>query len=130
MSAELTSLGGAPVPSAGVPSSGTSSLLGGRFLVESEVGRGGVGIVYRARDQMSGQLVALKSIAITGVDASEEARFAREGRVLAGLSHPGIVRVVAFGQLERNEEQRPYIALSLRQIVLAMPAAPSATPSL
>ena len=124
MSAEISALGGGPVPSAGVPSSGSggsggggaggggaSTLLGGRFLVECEVGRGGVGIVYRARDQMSGQLVALKVIAITGVDASEEARFAREGRVLAGLSHPGIVRVVAFGQLERNEEQRPYIAM-------------------
>jgi serine/threonine protein kinase/tetratricopeptide (TPR) repeat protein len=114
VTAEITAAvasGGAPVPSAGVPSSGSSTLLGGRFLVESEVGRGGVGIVYRARDQMSGQLVALKVIAITGVDASEEARFAREGRVLAGLSHPGIVRVVAFGQLERNEEQRPYIAM-------------------
>jgi hypothetical protein len=82
--------------------------LAGRFVVEREVGRGGVGIVYRARDEVSGQPVALKVIALPGVDAGEEARFRREGRVLAGLSHEGIVRVVAFGQLDDGQ---PYIAM-------------------
>ncbi|MDF2694589.1 MAG: Serine/threonine protein kinase, partial [Labilithrix sp.] len=83
-------------------------LLAGRFVIEREVGRGGVGIVYRACDEVSGAPVALKVIAIPGVDAGEEARFGREGRVLAGLSHPGIVRVVAFGQLD---EGQPYVAM-------------------
>ncbi|MBX3230737.1 MAG: protein kinase [Labilithrix sp.] len=83
-------------------------LLAERFVIEREVGRGGVGIVYRARDEVSGAPVALKVIAIPGVDAGEEARFGREGRVLAGLSHPGIVRVVAFGQLD---EGHPYVAM-------------------
>ena len=83
-------------------------LLAGRFVIEREVGRGGVGIVYRARDEVSGVPVALKVIAIPGVDAGEEARFGREGRVLAGLSHAGIVRVVAFGQLD---EGHPYVAM-------------------
>jgi hypothetical protein len=82
--------------------------LAGRFVIEREVGRGGVGIVYRAYDQMTDQAVALKVIALPGVDAGEEARFRREGRVLAGLHHPKIVRVVAFGQLE---EGQPYIAM-------------------
>ena len=84
------------------------ALLGGRFVIEREVGRGGVGIVYRAEDQLTGQTVALKVIAIAGVDAGEEARFVREGRLLAGLTHPGIVRVVAFGQLEDGQ---PYVAM-------------------
>ena len=83
-------------------------LLAGRFVIEREVGRGGVGIVYRAHDEVTNAPVALKVIAIPGVDAGEEARFGREGRVLAGLSHPGIVRVVAFGQLE---EGHPYVAM-------------------
>jgi tetratricopeptide (TPR) repeat protein len=83
-------------------------LLAGRFSIEREVGRGGVGVVYRAHDQMSRQTVALKVIALPGVDGGEEARFRREGRVLAGLHHPAIVRVVAFGQLE---EGQPYIAM-------------------
>ncbi|HEV3189149.1 MAG TPA: protein kinase, partial [Polyangiaceae bacterium] len=82
--------------------------LAGRFAIEREVGRGGVGIVYRAHDQVSGQAVALKVIALPGVDAGEEARFRREGRVLAGLHHPGIVRVVAFGQLDDGQ---PFVAM-------------------
>ena len=82
--------------------------VGGRFLIEREVGRGGVGIVYRAADDVTGQPVALKVIAISGVDAGEEARFRREGRVLAGLRHPGIVRLVAFGQLD---DGAPYVAM-------------------
>lgn len=83
-------------------------LLAGRFVIEREVGRGGVGIVYRATDEVTKAHVALKVIAIPGVDAGEEARFGREGRVLAGLNHPGIVRVVAFGQLD---EGQPYVAM-------------------
>jgi serine/threonine protein kinase/tetratricopeptide (TPR) repeat protein len=83
-------------------------LMAGRFLIEREVGRGGVGIVYRAKDEVTGQAVALKVIAISGVDAGEEARFIREGRLLAGLTHPGIVRLVAFGQLEDGP---PYVAM-------------------
>ena len=66
------------------------------------------GIVYRAMDEVTGQPVALKVIALPGVDAGEEARFRREGRVLAGLHHPGIVRVVAFGQLDDGQ---PYVAM-------------------
>ncbi len=84
------------------------ALLAGRFVVEREVGRGGVGIVYQARDQVTGEAVALKVIAIAGVDAGEEARFQREGRVLSGLSHPSIVRVVDFGQLDQGQ---PYVAM-------------------
>jgi hypothetical protein len=85
-----------------------SRTLAGRFVVDREVGRGGVGIVYRAHDEVSDRPVALKVIALPGVDAGEEARFRREGRVLAGLHHPGIVRVVAFGQLDDGQ---PYIAM-------------------
>ncbi|HEX3771590.1 MAG TPA: protein kinase [Polyangiaceae bacterium] len=85
-----------------------SEPLAGRFVIEREVGRGGVGIVYRARDEVTGAPVALKVIALPGVDAGEEARFRREGRVLAGLRHRGIVQVVAFGQLDDGQ---PYIAM-------------------
>jgi tetratricopeptide (TPR) repeat protein len=85
-----------------------AQLLAGRFVVEREVGRGGVGIVYRAHDRVGEQPVALKVIALPGIDAGEEARFQREGRLLAGLNHPGIVRVVAFGQLD---EGQPFIAM-------------------
>ncbi len=85
-----------------------TQLLAGRFRIEREVGRGGVGVVYCAFDTVSSQVVALKVIALPGVDGGEEARFRREGRVLAGLHHPGIVRLVAFGQLD---DGRPYVAM-------------------
>ena len=86
----------------------TKDFVGGRFHIEREVGRGGVGIVYKASDEVTGQNVALKVIAISGVDAGEEARFKRDGRVLAGLRHPGIVQLVAFGQLD---DGAPYVAM-------------------
>ncbi|HKQ71150.1 MAG TPA: serine/threonine-protein kinase, partial [Polyangiaceae bacterium] len=83
------------------------SPFGGRFEVEREVGRGGVGIVYRAFDRETELWVALKLIAVQGVDASEEARFLREGKLLQELDHPHIVRLVACGTLEDT----PYVAM-------------------
>src|SRR5882724_3464373 len=83
------------------------SPVGGRFEVEREVGRGGVGVVYRAFDRERKEWVALKLIAVQGVDASEEARFMREGKLLEGLDHPNIVRFVACGTLDDT----PYVAM-------------------
>jgi hypothetical protein len=81
--------------------------FGGRFEVEREVGRGGVGVVYRAFDREIGEWVALKLIAVQGVDASEQARFIREGGLLAELDHPHIVKLVACGTLDET----PYVAM-------------------
>ena len=84
--------------------------LGGRFVVEREVGRGGVGIVYRAYDLTTLQPVALKVInAEAGVAPEEEARLMREGELLARLDHPGIVKTVAFGVLE--DSGLPFVAM-------------------
>jgi hypothetical protein len=75
--------------------------FGGRFVVEREVGRGGVGVVYRAYDMLSQQPVALKVIAAeAGVAPEEEARLMREGQLLSDLDHPGIVKTVAYGVAE------------------------------
>jgi eukaryotic-like serine/threonine-protein kinase len=82
--------------------------LGNRFEIDREVGRGGVGIVYRAIDTTTGQPVALKLIASQGADAAEEVRFEREGRLLKDLDHPNIVKIVAWGTLD---EGHPYIAM-------------------
>jgi tetratricopeptide (TPR) repeat protein len=84
--------------------------LGRRFIVEREVGRGGVGIVYRAYDLATEQPVALKVIAAdAGVAPEEEQRLMREGQLLARLDHPGIVKTVAFGVLE--DSGLPYVAM-------------------
>jgi len=65
------------------------------------VGRGGMGAVYKARQPALDRLVALKVLrARPGADAGFAERFAREARALAKLSHPNIVAVHEFGQVE------------------------------
>jgi tetratricopeptide (TPR) repeat protein len=84
--------------------------LGGRFAVEREVGRGAVGVVYRAFDLETQRTVALKVVASeAGVAPEDEARLAREGALLSNLDHPGIVKTVAFGVLD--DTGLPYVAM-------------------
>ncbi|MBK9034162.1 MAG: protein kinase [Myxococcales bacterium] len=78
-----------------------------RFIVERKIGEGGMGVVYRARDRASGDAVALKLLA-QGNDA-DDARFAREARILGELRHPAIVRYVAHG---RTASGQPYLAMA------------------
>jgi eukaryotic-like serine/threonine-protein kinase len=77
-------------------------LIAGRFRIEHEVGRGGVGTVHRAFDARTDRYVALKIIAVSGLDTADQARLSHEGQILSELNHPSIVRVVAFGTLEAS----------------------------
>jgi len=76
-----------------------------RFEIESLIGKGGMGAVYRAHDLATGVTIALKLVADEGSRASE--RFAREARLLCSLQHPRIVRYIAHG---RSGGQR-YLAM-------------------
>jgi len=69
-------------------------VLDGRFTLEAIAGHGGMGTVWRAREQ-SGDVVAIKVLRTEQGEARE--RFAREIRVLAGLRHPGVVRYIDSG---------------------------------
>jgi len=91
-----------------------------RFEVLREVGRGGAGIVFQARDGKDGAQIALKVVASSDADMQERARFLEEGEMLSELNHPNIVRIVDFGTLgtgpvdlggQRFETQTPYIAM-------------------
>ncbi len=63
------------------------------------LGRGGMGVVYKARQKALGRLVALKLLAPERVaDAKFAERFAREAKALATLNHPSIVTVHDFGE--------------------------------
>ncbi|MFO0962175.1 MAG: protein kinase [Phycisphaerales bacterium] len=63
----------------------------GQFTIVRELGRGGMGEVYLARDTRLDRMVAIKSLpAHLAFDADRMARFEREAKVLASLNHPGI----------------------------------------
>src|SRR5207244_6968708 len=72
----------------------------GDFEVLGEIGRGGMGVVYLARQLSLGRLVALKMLpADLAGDEAALARFRREVRALARCDHPHIVKVLASGTL-------------------------------
>ncbi len=69
----------------------------GRYVLETELGRGAMGVVYRARDVRLDRPVALKQLFSQGAGDEEMIRrFHQEARVLARLSHPNIVQVYDF----------------------------------
>jgi serine/threonine-protein kinase len=71
-----------------------SAALAGQYALECEIGRGGMGVVYRARDVKLDRLVAIKTLpAHLAADASIRERFLREARTAASLSHPNIVPI-------------------------------------
>jgi WD40 repeat protein/predicted Ser/Thr protein kinase len=74
----------------------------GRFLLLSELGRGGMGIVYRAWDDRLRRVVALKTLisAHAPEDAPHLARFGREVEAMARLRHPNIVSIHETGEIE------------------------------
>jgi serine/threonine-protein kinase len=89
-------LGGAPdgdTTAPPVPALGVADLV-----LEAELGRGGMGRVFRARDERLGRAVAVKVLRPeSAANPDFRARFAREARTLARLEHPGIVAVHDFG---------------------------------
>jgi len=74
---------------------------GTRYEILSELGRGGMGVVYLARDTVLDREVALKIAdgADQGTRGAAPAVIAHEARILARLEHPGIVPVHDFGEL-------------------------------
>jgi tetratricopeptide (TPR) repeat protein len=80
--------------------------FGERFQVEALVASGGMGMVFRGRDLLDGQPVALKVLRRHAHNPTE--RFFREAEALAALSHPAIVRYVAHGATPQGE---PYLAM-------------------
>jgi len=73
-------------------------LSGTRYQLVSLLGRGGMAVVYLARDTTLDREVALK-VLDRAVDDASASRLAQEARILARLEHPGIVPVHDFGQL-------------------------------
>jgi serine/threonine-protein kinase len=77
-------------------------LIDGRYEVEAEIGRGGMGIVYRARDVGLDRLVAVKLLRLdaAAVHPHSIKAFQREARLLAAIRDPHVAAVYAFGKHE------------------------------
>jgi GAF domain-containing protein len=90
---------------------GRDSVVGGRFRVVREIGRGAVGAVFEARDD-AGQRVAVK-VLLPEWRAQEAVleRFAREARVLMRLTSPHVGKLLDVGNLEVELGDLPYLVL-------------------
>ncbi len=74
------------------------------YLIESEIGRGGMGIVYKATDTRLDRTVALKFLPSTHhSDDDAEARFVHEAKSISALDHPNIAVVYEIGETEKKE---------------------------
>jgi serine/threonine-protein kinase len=71
----------------------------GDYEIKDELGRGGMGVVYRARQISLNRIVALKML--TGhYGADEMARFLAEAETAAGLHHPNIIQLYEVGEID------------------------------
>jgi serine/threonine protein kinase len=102
----------------------------GRYEIVEQVGRGAMGIVYKASDPTIGRLVAIKVLSLDPLDIEDKSAdpqeiFMREARAAGRLSHPGIVTI--HDALEDPETKKNYIVMefipgqTLENILIAGP---------
>jgi eukaryotic-like serine/threonine-protein kinase len=86
----------------------------GRYQIVEELGRGAMGVVYKARDPVIGRFVAIKTVRLGDFsDAYQieelKTRLVREAQAAGGLSHPNIITIFDVGE----EDDLSYIAMEL-----------------
>jgi tetratricopeptide (TPR) repeat protein len=99
------------------------TLLNGRYRLEAELGRGGMGVVYRAHDTLLDRHVAVKVLSAPELGTEGRARLLREARAAAGLNHPNIVSVHDAGETQISGPAGP--AGPLPFIVMELVEGPS-----
>lgn len=85
--------------------------LGGRFVLGRKIGSGGMSTVYLGTDEVLDRSVAVKVLKSEFVDSEVGARFRREGRTAARLSHPNIVQTYDAGEEDLDGENVSYIVM-------------------
>ena len=94
-------------PSAGTVNEKPGSF--GRYDLLDEIARGGMGVVYRARQRELQRTVALKMILGNGISHETAQRFLQEARAAAALDHPNVVPIYDIGEIG----DRPYFTMAL-----------------
>jgi len=87
-------------------------VVGDRYRLVSEIGRGGMGVVWVAHSLVLGVDVALKMIRASATGSAVASRMAREAHAAARMGHPALVRVFDFGWTSRGD---PYLVMELVQ---------------
>jgi serine/threonine-protein kinase len=82
-------------------------LIGGRYRIVREIGRGGMATVYLADDPKHGRQVALKALHAEVAQLIGRERFAREIEIAAGLSHPHILPLHDSGEVASDYNDEP-----------------------
>jgi len=95
----------------------------GNYQILEEIGRGGMGVIYRARQRHSRRIVALKRILSYHADSQETlARFRREAEAAASLDHPNILPIY---EVSENEEGLPFFSMKFAGGGSLLEAAPA-----
>ncbi len=87
-------------------------VIGDRYKLETQIGRGGMGVVWVAHSLVLGIDVALKLIRADAAGSGVASRMAREAHAAARLGHPALVRVFDFGWTNRGD---PFLVMELVQ---------------
>ena len=103
------------------------------FEILREIGRGGMGVVFEARQKNLGRIVALKVVEDSTGDAEFSVRFEREARAMAMLHHPNIVTIHDCGERTSADESTKiqYLTmefvdgLNLRQLAVGAQLSPN-----
>ncbi|MEO7083380.1 MAG: serine/threonine-protein kinase [Gemmatimonadaceae bacterium] len=91
--------------------------LSAQFQVVREIGRGGMGVVFLARDIALHRLVAIKVLRYEYASSEEHReRFRREARTTARLSHPNIVPVHTFGETQSDVYDAPLVYIVMKYV--------------
>ncbi|HEX2871814.1 MAG TPA: serine/threonine-protein kinase [Polyangiaceae bacterium] len=107
--------GVAPVPALEAPEPSpylAGEVVGDRYRLVREIGRGGMGVVWVAHSLVLGVDVALKLIRASAASSALSSRMAREAHAAARLGHPALVRVFDFGWTRHGD---PYLVMELVQ---------------
>lgn len=102
----------------------------GRYVITGRLGRGGMGIVYKAKDETLKRAVAIKVLINSQIDSLHSERFVREAQTVASLNHPNIMQIHDISKLGNNYylvvefiDGEPLSAIIKREAPLDIPRA-------